>query len=208
MDPVVMRAVGTAGSALSKYAVRATLGSARQRALEGVYRRAIERAVNEVSADEGTTGLDLVHAVGLLERIVSAATEGDLPLLESEEVGNDVTMRRWREIATEQGLDTETFPLPFEKLVDRLLRSVAEEALRTAADGDGNPLFPAVAAAHLADLRHSVRTLARTIVPDGQVREALRAAYNACRDRDRALFTPDVLLALLHLPDNSVTACF
>src|SRR5215475_11557688 len=142
MDPVVMRAVGTAGSALSKYAVRATLGSARQRALEGVYRRAIERAVNEVSADEGTTGLDLVHAVGLLERIVSAATEGDLPLLESEEVGNDVTMRRWREIATEQGLDTETFPLPFEKLVDRLLRSVAEEALRTAADGDGNPLFP------------------------------------------------------------------
>jgi len=208
MDPVVMRAVGTAGSALSKYAVRATLGSARRRALDGVYQRAIERAVDEVSADEGTTDVDLVHAVGLLERMVSAAAEGDLPLLETEDVDDDATMRRWREIATEQGLDTATFPLPFEKLVDRLLRGVAEEALHTAVDGDGNPLFPAVAAAHLADLRRSVRTLARTIGPDGQVRDALRAAYEACRDRDRTLYTPDVLLALLHLPDKSVTACF
>jgi len=209
MDQVVMRAASTAGSALSKYAVRATLGSARRRALDGVYRRAIERAVNEVSgAEEGTTGPDLMHAVGLLERMVSAAAEGDLPLLESEEIGNGATMRRWREIATDQGLDTETFPLPFEKLVDRLLRDVAEEALRTAVDGEGNPLFPAVAAAHLADLRRSMRTLSRTIMPDGRVGKVLRAAYEACRDRDRALFTPDVLLALLHLTDNSVTACF
>jgi hypothetical protein len=208
VDPVVMRAVGTASSALSKYAVRATLGSARRRALDRVYRRAIERAVDEVSADEGTTDVDLVHAMGLLEHIVSAATEGDLPLLETEEADNDATMRRWREIATEQGLDTATFPLPFEKLVDRLLRGVAEEALHTAVDAEGNPLFPAVAAAHLADLRRSVRTLAYTMVPDGQVREALRAAYAACRDRDRMLYTPDVLLALLHLPDKSVTACF
>ncbi|MFI0447992.1 hypothetical protein [Actinomadura sp. 6N118] len=208
MDPVVVRAVGTAGSALSRYAVRATLGSARRRALDGVYRRAIQRAVDEVSADEGTTGLDLVHAVGLLEQMVSAAAEGDLPLLEPEEAGKDATMRRWREIATEQGLDSQTFPLPFEKLIDRMLRGVAEEALHTAVDGDGNPLFPAVAAAHLADLRHSMRTLARTIPPDGRVREVLRAAYEACRDRDRMLLTPDVLLALLHLPDDSVTACF
>ncbi|MGO9783246.1 MAG: hypothetical protein ACLPKE_12870 [Streptosporangiaceae bacterium] len=139
---------------------------------------------------------------------MNAASEGDLPLLESEQTDNHVTMHHWREIATEQGLDTETFPLPFEQLVDALLKNIAEEALRTAVDGDGNHLFPAVAAAHLSDLRRSVRILARTIEPDGQLGDALRATYEACRDRDRELFTPDVLLALLHLTDGSVAACF
>ncbi|WP_030951218.1 hypothetical protein [Streptomyces sp. NRRL S-481] len=208
MDPMMVRTVVTAGSALSRFAVRATLGSDRQRALDGVYRRAIERAVEEVSADEGITDFDLVHAVSLLEQMVSAAADGDLPLLAPEEVDHGARAHRWREIATHQGLDSDTFPLPFDKLVDRLLHVVAEEALDTAVDGNGNPLFPAVAAAHLVDLRRSMRMLARTIGPDGQLREALRAAYEACRERDRMLLTPDVLLALLHLPDHSVTSCF
>src|SRR5690349_11002819 len=121
MDPLVMRAAGTAGSALSKYTVRATLGSDRRRALDRVYRKAIEKAVESVAADEKTTDLDLRHAVGLLERLVSAAADGDLPLLANEDPGNRATVRRWQEIADEQGLDTGTFPLPFEKLVDRLL---------------------------------------------------------------------------------------
>ncbi|WP_216898048.1 hypothetical protein [Nocardia alni] len=201
-------AVSAAGSALSRYAVRAAMGSPRRRALDGVYRRAIERTVEKVSADEEITDLDLVHAVGLLETMVSAAAEEDLPLLESEKTDDETMMRRWREIAEEQGLDTETFPLPFEKLVDQLLRCIADEALHTAVDGDGNRLFPAVAAEHLVDLRRSMRTMARTIGPDGQVGAALQAAYRACQDRNRALFTPDVLLAILHLHDNSVTDCF
>ncbi|WP_153530364.1 hypothetical protein [Actinomadura macrotermitis] len=202
------RAVGSAGSALSKYAVRAALGTPRRRALEGVYRQAIEHAVRKVAADEGTTDFDLQHAVGLLELMVGAAAEGDLPLLDSGVAADGTALSRWREIASEQGLDAGTFPLPFEKLIDHLLKGVAAEALHTAVDAEGNALFPAVAAAHLADLRHSMRTLTRTIVPDGRLRAALAAAYASCRDRDRMLHTPDVLLALMHLSDGSVTACF
>jgi ATP-dependent Clp protease ATP-binding subunit ClpA len=42
----------------------------------------------------------------------------------------------------------------------------------------------------------------------GQVREALDAARNACQARHRAVYTFDVLLALLDMPGGRVRSCF
>lgn len=208
VDPVTAKAAGVAGSVVSKYLLRKALGSPRQRALEGVYRRAAERAVLEVAATESVTSLDVVHAVALLEQLVAAAGTGDLPLLRVEPVDERAVTGRWREMAAERGFDAETFPLPFERLIQRLLSNVAAEALNTAVDGADNSLFPAVAAAQLEDLRRGVRILARTIPLDGQVERELEAARRSCQAADRTLLTPDVLLALLQLPDGAVFACF
>jgi len=208
MDPALTRAATTAGSALSRYAVRAALGSARQRALDNVYQRAVRRAVTNVASTTTSTELDLVHAVGLLERLVSGASEGDIPLLATEDVDGREVTARWRDIASESGLDPDTFPLPFEALVDQLLRAVADEAARYAVDADGSALFPAVAFSQLDNLRKSLHTLARLTPLAGNVAYALQAAARSCRQADRAVLTPDVLLALLHLADGSVAACF
>lgn len=208
MDPLLTKAAGTAGSALSKYAVRAVAGSAHSRALNTVYQRAVDRAVAEVAeSDPDLSKLDLRHAVGLLEMVLAGAEAGDVPLISARE-GTGRAVEQLRARAAGSGLDPDTFPLPFDRLVDVLLRLIAEEATQAAVDQDGNPLFPAAALARLDDLRASVRTMAHLVPLSGQVREALLAAARGCEAADRRLYTPDVLLALLHLPDGSVATCF
>jgi hypothetical protein len=147
------------------------------------------------------------HAGSLLDRLITGAELTDLPLLPEDSGNRNELLTRWREIAVSQGLDPETFPLPFEPLVNELLQVIPHK-LAAAASRPDSPLFRTVALAELKSLRKTMVKMAQQMELEGQVELALDAARESCAHADRRLVTPDVLLALLNLGNHSVEACF
>ena len=211
MNPALVKFGLSIGESLAKASLRPAsrfvLGEPEQRALEKISRAAAVQAIGNIAATGDFSDADLEHASSLLERLMSGAASADFPLLPDDSGSRYEVLAGWREIASRQGLDPDTFPLPFEPLVNELLRTTAEETLAAAAKPD-NPLFRATALAELESLRGSVAKLARQMEFDVQVELALTAAYESCERANRRLMTPDVLFALLSLKDGSVAACF
>jgi hypothetical protein len=211
MEPVLTKYAVSIGTSLAKLSMRPAsrmiLGEPERRAMEKIHQVAVQKVIGNISAAGNFSDTDLDHAASLLELLVRRADSGDFPLLPDNTGNTYEVLGRWRDIAARQGLDPETFPLSFELLVSQLLRVIPEE-IASAVTKPDNPLFRSVALAELEDLRSSVSRMARLTPLDGQVQQALNAARRSCSAMNRRLFTPDVLLALLHLPDGSVASCF
>jgi hypothetical protein len=223
VDPIVARAatslvsslVSALGRPLARGAVNAVLGTPEQRALNKACRTAVERVVEEAGAT-GMTDDEVKHALALVERLVQARQPDGVPVLDVEAESIPAAVLSWREAANDIGLDASTFPQGFDRIVEGLLRSIPDEC-RKAAKRPSNPLFAHVVIANLERLHAEVvaisqligdHRLTRLVPIAGDLRHALNDARLKCRMADRAFYTPDVLLALLEMPEGRVTRCF
>jgi hypothetical protein len=211
MNPVLAKLGLSIGESLAKASLRPAsrmvLGEPEQRAMDKIYQVAAVEAIGNIAATGNFSDGDLEHASSLLDRLIIGAELTDLPLLPEDSSNRNELLTRWQEIAVRQGLDPNTFPLPFEPLVNELLQVIPRKLAAAAAKPD-SPLFRTVALAELASLRKTMVKMAQQMELEGQVELALDAARESCANADRRLMTPDVLLALLNLMDHSVEVCF
>lgn len=188
------------------------LGPAERRAVERACRAAVERAVRDLRED-GLGTEDADHLLSLLERLAEEIGSDEV-MADGSPVELDV-IQRWREAATRLGQDPDTFPVAFDRLIERILVRIPEE-IEEMAGASGSPLFPRLVISRLGRLDSALNALASpaqqrvlSLPPLAEpLRHELDEVRERCRMTGRALITPDILLLLLSLPFGRTAACF
>ncbi|HVF03205.1 MAG TPA: hypothetical protein VNA20_00050 [Frankiaceae bacterium] len=222
MDPLLVKALGRAAGQLARPAVseatsrtkRYVLGDDDERLVRRITTKAVERAVESLL--EGTARADVAHVVSIMELVVNALqANGVVALLESR--GPDPEgLRTWHQAAAAAGVDVDTLPVRLDDLVVAVVARFREE-LEREARRPGSPLFATFILAELNQLQAEVEAVRMAPAETGEARQLpfarnLHAVLSAFADRarlnDRRFLTPDVLAALLAMPDGAATGVF
>ena len=215
MDPVTALIVSTAADRLAGFVAdrfsQWVLGPKDKRVIERACRAAVRRAAEEA----GLTSDDTQRLVGLLDAVVKEIGAPGAPVIAFAGGPNLDAMRMWEQAARVRGQDPATYPVEFGALVSRVMALIPEELAIEAGQAD-SPVFERVMVAHIRQLTQDMEHLrtaaddirqARSVLLAGEVGQALDAAKAVSRAANRAFLSPDLVLALLQLPDRVAIDC-
>jgi hypothetical protein len=219
MDPVTIKVASSiagrlAGATLKPVGRKArdiVLGPPERTAAEHAIRAAIGRAVDEVSGQ----GLDedtVQHVLLMFEHLFMRHYRDEAIIAHAS---SEEALTYWRLAAEAAGWDLVTFPLHFSQVVEQIMEHLPA-ALREEAANSKSPLFNRVTVTMLADLESrltnvlemTATALSYTIPLSKPLERLLDGVLEAARATDCAIITPDLLLALLRMPDPLIREAF
>jgi hypothetical protein len=215
MDPVTALIVSTAADRLAGFVTdrlaQWVLGPGDKRVIERACRTAVRRAAEEARLNTD----DTQRLVGLLDAVVKEIGAPGTPLVAFANRPSLDVMRVWEQAARVCGQDPATYPVEFGALVSRVMVLIPEEIAAAAGQPD-SPIFERVMVTHIRQLTQDMERLrtaaddirqARSVPLAGEVGQALEAAKAVGRAANRAFLTPDLVLALLQMPDRIAVEC-
>lgn len=210
-EPVLTTAAKKLATALAKKGGQrlsdAFLGTAEERRLLQVCRRALRTAAEEVAPDLGNE--EFIHLVGIFEELIGVL---GVPGVSAIEAYDDPTVlaRTWQEGLEALNYDVTSLPVGLPEFIGELSR-VLPGQLRADAESHQSPLFPVVTIEYLAALRDRQElfqeTLASLIPFSAALTQALEMSVQLCRGEDTPYYTPHMMLALLEMPNSIVGKC-
>ena len=210
-EPVLTTAAKKLATALAKKGGQrlsdAFLGTAEERRLLQVCRRALRTAAEEVAPD--LRNEEFIHLVGIFEELIGVL---GVPGVSAIEAYDDPTVlaRTWQEGLEALNYDVTSLPVGLPEFIGELSR-VLPGQLRADAESHQSPLFPVVTIEYLAALRDRQElfqeTLASLIPFSAALSQALEMSVQLCRDEDTPYYTPHMMLALLEMPNSIVGKC-
>jgi hypothetical protein len=210
-EPVLTTAAKKLATALAKKGGRrlsdAFLGTAEERRLLQVCRRALRTAAEQVAPD--LSNEEFIHLVGIFEELIGVLGVPGVSAIEDYDDPTELA-RTWRDGLEALNYDVTSLPVGLPDFIGELSR-VLPGQLRADAESHESPLFPVVTIEYLAALRDRQElfqeTLASLIPFSAALSQALEMSVQLCRDEDTPYYTPHMMLALLEMPNSVVGKC-
>lgn len=213
--PVIPEAVlATSGKSLAKKlavtggqrVAEMILGTADERRLQQVCRRALVQAAQEVSPD--LTKEEFIHLAGIFEDLIGDLGLAAVPVVAG--TGSRELAGVWQDGLERLNYDVTTLPVGVPAFVTELCRILPQE-LRGEAERHDSPLFPMATIEHLVTLQErsaAVEKFLASLLPfSAALAGCLENSRKACEAAGTWYYTSHLLLALLQMPGSVALRC-